>query len=152
MKNTPYAFINPCAPVWTFVSILVVFYFYNFACVNANCINLGSGVYFYWNFNISPSCPLINLFYTRYNKVKLSAKCPHWNPLKPLFFIAVPFNCKLMQFLLIGFHSIGKASKYNFLPDGVIFSGLVYKGSIKQILAFFLCSAYYRANRKIMQL
>ncbi len=37
---------------------------------------------------------------------------------------------------------------YYFLPDGAIFSGLVYKGSIKQILALFLfsASAYYRAN------
>ncbi len=54
----------------------------------------------------------------------------------------------MMQFLLIGFHSVGKASKLNFLPDGAIFSGLVYKGSIKQILALFLfsASAYYRAN------
>ncbi len=53
-----------------------------------------------------------------------------------------------MQFLLIGFHSVGKASKLFFLPDGAIFSGLVYKVSIKQILALFLfsASAYYRAN------
>ncbi len=46
----------------------------------------------------------------------------------------------MMQFLLIGFHSVGKASKLIFLPDGAIFSGLVYKGSIKQILALFLFS------------
>ncbi len=54
----------------------------------------------------------------------------------------------MMQFLLIGFHSVGKASKLNFLLDGAIFSGLVCKGSIKQILALFLfsASAYYRAN------
>ncbi len=53
-----------------------------------------------------------------------------------------------MLFLLIGFHSVGKASKCIFLPDGAIFSGLVYKGSIKQILALFLfsASAYYRDN------
>ncbi len=31
----------------------------------------------------------------------------------------------MMQFLLIGFHSVGKASKLFFLPDGAIFSGLV---------------------------
>ncbi len=55
----------------------------------------------------------------------------------------------MMQFLLIGFHSVGKASKFNFyyfLPDGAIFSGLVYKGSIKQILVLFMFSAYFRAN------
>ncbi len=40
----------------------------NFACVNANCIHLGSGVYFSWNFNIPPSFPLIHLFCTRYKK------------------------------------------------------------------------------------
>ncbi len=35
-----------------------------------------------------------------------------------------------------------------FLPDGAIFSGLVYIKSIKQILTLFLfsASAYYRAN------
>ncbi len=60
--------INPFAPFWTFLSILV-FFFDNFACVNANCINFGSGVYLYWYFNIPPSFPLINLFYTRYNKI-----------------------------------------------------------------------------------
>ncbi len=84
--------------------------------VNANCIHLGSGVYFYWNCNITPSFTLINIFYTRYNKVKHSApfgqKCPHWNPLKLLFLIAMAFNCKMMQFLLIGFHSVGKASTF----------------------------------------
>ncbi len=64
----------------------------------------------------------------------------------------MPFNGKIMQFLLIGFHSVGKASNLNvllfFLPDGTIFSGLVYKGSIKQILTLFLflASACYRAN------
>ncbi len=100
-----------------------LFIFDNFACVNANCINFGSGVYFYWNFNIPPSFPLLNLFYTRYKKVNHSApfgqKCPHWNPLKLLFLIAVPFNCKMMQFLLIGFHSVGKALKkinYQMVP------------------------------------
>ncbi len=51
-----------------------------------------------------------------------------------------------MQFLLIGFHSVGKASIFFFtffLPDGAIFSG-----SIKKILVLFLfsASAYYRAN------
>ncbi len=44
------------------------FFIYICACVNANCINFDSGVYFYWNFNIPPSFPLINLFYTRYKK------------------------------------------------------------------------------------
>ncbi len=33
-----------------------------------------------------------------------------YDPFKSAIFkIAVPFNCKMMQFLLIGFHSIGKA-------------------------------------------
>ncbi len=120
-------------------------------CVYANCINFGSGVYFYWNFNIPPSFPLINLFYTRYKKiVPLSAFWTKMSPLKPIkiILIAAAFNCKMMQFLLIGFHSVGKASKLFFLPDGAIILGLVYKGSIKQILTLFLfsASAYYRAN------
>ncbi len=53
-----------------------------------------------------------------------------------------------MQFLLISIHSVGKASKFNILPNGAIFSVLVYKGSIKPILALFpfSSSAYYRAN------
>ncbi len=54
--------------VQPFVHFSFVF-FDNFACVYANCINLVSGVYFYWNFNIPPSFPLINLFCTRYKKV-----------------------------------------------------------------------------------
>ncbi len=49
-----------------FVHFSCFFFIYNFACVNANCINFGSGVYFYWNFNIPPS---LNLFYTRYTKL-----------------------------------------------------------------------------------
>ncbi len=48
-------------------------FFYKFACVYANCKYFGSGVYFHWNFNIPPSFPLINLFYTRYKKVNHSA-------------------------------------------------------------------------------
>ncbi len=64
------------------------------------------------------------------------------SPLKLLFLIAVPFNCIMMQFLLIGFHSVGKASKcipfYYLLPNGAIFSGLVCKGFIKQILTLFM--------------
>ncbi len=39
-----------------FVHFSLVFC-YKCACINANCINFGSGVYFYWNFNISPSFP-----------------------------------------------------------------------------------------------
>ncbi len=143
--------VNPCATFWTFLSILVFFY-YNFACVYANCINFGSDVYFYWNFNIPPSFPLINLFCTRYKKVNHSApfgqKCPHWNPLKLLFLIAVPFNCKIMQFLLIGFHSVGKASKFYFLLFFTRWCYFFQVWSIKQILTLFLFSAseYYRAN------
>ncbi len=127
----------------------------NFACVNANCIHFGSVVYFYWNCNIPPSFPLINIFYTRYNKVKHSApfgqKCPHLNPLKPQFFIAVPFNCKIRQFLLIGFHSVGKASKLKRFTRWCYFFQV---WSIKQILTLFLFSAstYHRANWQIMQL
>ncbi len=62
----------------------------------------------------------------------------------------MPFNCKIMQFLLIGFHYVGFKIYfftifYQMVP---FFSGLVYKGSIKQILALFLfsASAYNRAN------
>ncbi len=60
---------NPSALLWTFLSILVLFIYLNFACVYANCIQFDSGVYFYWNCNIPPSFPLINIFYTRYIKV-----------------------------------------------------------------------------------
>ncbi len=56
----------------------------------------------------------------------------------------------MMQFLLIGFHSVVKALKLSFLPDGAIFSGLVYKGSIKQILenntAIIGCVCWYRCQ------
>ncbi len=53
--------------------------------VNANCINFGSGVYFYWNFNIPPSFPLINLFYTLYTKiVPLSTFWTKMSSLKPI--------------------------------------------------------------------
>ncbi len=64
--------------------------------------------------------------------------------LKLLFLISGPFNYKTMQSLLIGFHSVGKASKYFFLLDGDIFQVL----HIKQKLALFLFSAYayYRVN------
>ncbi len=113
-------------------------YIYNFAYVNANCIHFGSGVYFYWNFNIPPSFTLINIFYTRYNKVKRSApfgqKCPHWNPLKLLFLIAMAFNCKMTQFLLIAFHSVGKASTFYCLLFFTrwchFFSNLAYKARV----------------------
>ncbi len=56
----------------------------------------------------------------------------------------MPFNCKMMQFLLIDFHSVGKTSKLHFLPDGAIFSGLAYKAILTLFL--FSASAYYRAN------
>ncbi len=89
-------------------------FFSNFACFIASCIHFITGVYFYWNFTISPSFPLIKLFCTRYNNSSSQdlkdKKCPHWNPLKLLFLIAVPFNCKFMQFLLMGFNLVGKAS------------------------------------------
>ncbi len=71
-----------------------------------------------------------------------------WNPLKLLFLIAVPFNCKMMQFLLIGFHSVGKALKFFFLLFFFQMVPFFQVWSIKQILALFLfyASAYYRAN------
>ncbi len=125
------------------------FFIYNFACVIGNCINFGTGVYFYWNFTISLPFLLINLLYTRYTKLFLSApfgqQCLHSNPLKLIFLITVLFNCKMMQFLLIGFHSVGKASKLNFL---LFFTRFCQVWSIKQILALLLFSAsgYYRVN------
>ncbi len=60
--------------------------------------------------------------------------------------MAVSFNCKIMQFLLICFILLARLQNCtNFLPDGAIFSSLVY---IKQILTLFLfsASAYYIAN------
>ncbi len=59
---------NPCATFWTFFVVFSFFFFDHFACVIASCINVGTGVYLYWNFNISPPFPLINLFCTRYTK------------------------------------------------------------------------------------
>ncbi len=56
------------------------------------------------------------------------------------------FNYKMMQFLLIAFHSVGKASNLNlllFLPDSAIFLSLVYKANT---LFLFSASAYYRVN------
>ncbi len=43
-------------------------FFDHFACVIGSCINVGTGVYIYWNFTISPPFPLINLFCTSYKK------------------------------------------------------------------------------------
>ncbi len=54
--------------VWHFGHFCPCFFFYHFACVIASCVNFGTGVYFYWNFTISPPFPLINLFCTRYRK------------------------------------------------------------------------------------
>ncbi len=51
--------------IYTYIYIYIIF----FSSVNANYMHFGSGVYFYWNFNIPPSFPLISLFYTRYKKV-----------------------------------------------------------------------------------
>ncbi len=59
--------------------------------------------------------------------------------LKLLFLIAVLFNCKIMQFLLIGFHSVGKALKFT---GWCHFSGLAYKANTR----LFSASAYYRDN------
>ncbi len=119
---------------------LFLFVFDNFACVIGSCIHLGTGVYFYWNCTISPPFPLINnLFCTSYKKI-VPLRI-FWTKMSPLLFlIAVPFNCKIMQFLLIGFHSVGKASKLNvFLPDGAIFSGLAYKVNTPVIPVFCFC-------------
>ncbi len=44
-----------------------------------------------------------------------------------------------MNFLLIGFHSVGKASIINVSPDGVVFSGLVYKANAHFIPVFCFC-------------
>ncbi len=61
----------------TYLTLVHLLDIFNIACVYANCIHFGSGVYF----NIPPSFPLINLFYTRYKKVNHSAsfgqKCLH---------------------------------------------------------------------------
>ncbi len=61
------------------------------------------------------------------------------SPLKLIFLITVPFNCKMTQFLLIGFHSV--TIFYQMVPFFQVWS-------IKQILALFLfsASAYYRDN------
>ncbi len=58
-------------PLCNLLDIFVLFSFvfcYHFACVIASCINVGTGVYFYWNFNISSPFPLVNLFCARYTK------------------------------------------------------------------------------------
>ncbi len=66
------------------------------------------------------------------------------SPLKLLFLIAAAFNCKIMQFLLIGFHSVGKASKLNFLLFFFFtrWCHFFQVWSIKQILALFLASKW----------
>ncbi len=48
----------------------------------------------------------------------------------------------MMQMLLIGFHSFGKASELFFLlflPDGAIFSDLAYKANTSFIPVFCFC-------------
>ncbi len=122
---------------------------YNFACVNANCLNLCSGLYFHWNFNIPPSFPLIIIYLfvalgtTNSSSAPFGQKCPHWNHLKLIFLIAVPFNCKIIKFLLIGFHSVSFKIIifYQIVP---FFSSLVYKSNTHLFL--FSASAYYREN------
>ncbi len=53
-----------------------------------------------------------------------------------------------MQFWLIGFHFVGKASAFNFFTIFYQMVPLFHFWSIKQILALFpfSASAYYRAN------
>ncbi len=53
----------------------------------------------------------------------LRTKMSSLKPIKTDILITVQFNWKIMQYLFIGFHSVGKALKCN-LPDGAIFSGL----------------------------
>ncbi len=59
----------------------------------------------------------------------------------------MPFNCIIMQFLLIGFHSFGKASKFKFLLFFTRWCHFFQVWPLKQILALFLfsASAYHRA-------
>ncbi len=68
--------------IFVHFSFVFVVFFDNFACVNANCINFGSGVYFYWNFNIPPSFPFRNLFCTRYKKIV--PLCTFWTKMSSL--------------------------------------------------------------------
>ncbi len=118
---------------------------FHFACVIGSCIHFGTGVYFCWNFTISPPFPLINLFCTRCKTiVPLRTFWTKMSPLKLLFLIAVPFNCKSKQFLLIGFNSVGKALKccfviLQFFTRWCHFSGLVYKANTRFIPVFCYC-------------
>ncbi len=54
----------------------------------------------------------------------------------------------MMQYLLIGFHSVGKASKINFFTIFYQMVPFFQVWSIKQILTLYLfsASAYYRDN------
>ncbi len=57
------------------------------------------------------------------------------SPLKLLFLIAVAFNCKMMQFLLICFYFFWQGFKIVFffllfLPGVPFFSGVAYKYSL----------------------
>ncbi len=60
----------------------------------------------------------------------------------------------MMQFLLIGFHSVGKASKlkfyYFFLPDGAIFSCLAYKANTRFFPVFCFWILYWINNAAII--
>ncbi len=133
--------INPCATFWTFLSFSVC-YFYHIACVIDSCINFGTGVFlleFYYFTPISFNKSIMHLVQN-----SSSQDLKDKNVLM-LFLITVLFNCKTMQFLLISFHSVGKASKPNFfhffffLRDGAIFSGLAYKANTRFIPVFCFC-------------
>jgi len=72
-------------------------------------------------------------------------------PLKPIktAFFPGPFNYKMIQSLLRGFHSVGKASKITFLLFFNQMMPFFQVWSIKQILELLLFSAlaHYTASR-----
>ncbi len=93
---------NPCAtfriffcPFSFFVVILPVI---------GSCIKVCILLEFYYFDPISFNKSILHLV-QKIVQDTFGPKRPHWNPLKLLFLITVPFNCKIMLFL----HSVGKA-------------------------------------------
>lgn len=93
---------NPCATHTGPCFVLFCLFFDHFACYWQLhvfwhvCIIMGLLLFYFHSFNKS-----IFAFRSQTSS----------SPLKPIttaFLIAVTFNCKIMQFLLIGFYSVGK--------------------------------------------
>ncbi len=100
---------NPCATFCTFCLVLIILPVLMLSAyiLAQVCIFISILIF-----------PLINLFYIRYKKIiPLSAFWTKMSPLKPIktaIFKHSAVYCNIMQFLLIGFYSVGKTSKLLF--------------------------------------